>query len=243
MKKLTMLGVTIFLLGLGRLGHAVQVIVTVDADLNSSGCSASSPDVPFISSLKDTGLDINEGDLVSITATGTWWNGGGSDPYTDANGHTGVPCHTQVGPIQALLGQINDVPLRACDPGAFEKTFFVGTNYSQTAQASGRLFLAFCDTDFGNNEGSVNATVTVTPAPQPPVSMILRDVTIDRKTGKFEIKGSIDVTDPAFDHLVNDPSLRLRLELETQGSPHDPYGIVGEDEVPLDTKKKTLQFK
>jgi hypothetical protein len=51
------------------------------------------------------------------------------------------------------LGQISDTPLRAYDAGPFDKTFFVGTNFSQAAQASGRGFLAFCDTDFGNNEG------------------------------------------------------------------------------------------
>jgi hypothetical protein len=34
----------------------------------------------------------------------------------------------------------------------------------------------------------------------------------------------------------------VQLELETQGSPQDPFGIVGQDEVPLSTKKKKLTF-
>lgn len=152
----------ILLLGLVTVGHAASV--TVDADLNSFGCASSSPGLPFTSVLKDTEIDINVGDLIIITTSGTWWDGGGSDPFTDANGHTGLPPTCLDAPIQALLGQINDLPLRSCEMGATEKTFFVGTNFSQVAQASGRLFLAFCDTDYGNNQGSVLATITVIPA-------------------------------------------------------------------------------
>lgn len=239
MKKLSTLAALVFLI----LPCVSEGAFTVDADQNSFGCGKASPDVNFESALVDTGIDVQAGDTVEITATGQW-RISGSDPFTDANGQTGRACHTgPTWPTSSLLGQISDTPLRACDTGSFDKTFFVGTNFSQVVQTSGRLFLSFCDTDFGNNEGAVTATVTVTPAPQPPVSLLLRDVTIDRQTGKFEIKGSLDVTDPAFDDIVTNPSLRLRLELETQGSQYDPFGILGEDEVPLETKKKTLRFK
>ena len=228
------------LLGPRTSSHATTV--TVDANLNSFGCGKSSPDVNFTSALVDTGLDINVGDSITITASGSW-RISGSDPFTDANGQTGRACHTgPTWPTSSLLGQINDVPLRACDTDAFAKTFFVGTNFSQVAQVSGRLFLAFCDTDYGNNEGSVTANVTVAPAPTPPVAMTIQSVTIDRQTGEFVIKGTIDLADPAFDNLVTNPSLRLQMELETQGSPQDPFGIVGQDEVPLSTKKKKLTF-
>jgi hypothetical protein len=60
-----------------------------------------------------------------------------------AHGIPGRACHTgPTWPTSSLLGQISDTPLRACDTGSFDKTFFVGTNFSQAAQASGRLFLA-----------------------------------------------------------------------------------------------------
>lgn len=65
----------------------------VDANLNSFGCGKSSPDVNFTSALVDTGLDINVGDSMTITASGSW-RISGSDPFTDANGQTGRACHT-----------------------------------------------------------------------------------------------------------------------------------------------------
>jgi hypothetical protein len=241
-RTLTVLMAAVCLLpGIGTSSHAASI--SVDANLNSFGCGKASPEVSFTSALVDTGIDINVGDTIAITASGQW-RISGSDPFTDANGQTGRACHTgPTWPTSSLLGQISDTPLRACDAGSFDKTFFVGTNFSQAAQVSGRLFLAFCDTDFGNNEGAVTATVTVTPAPEPPVAMTIQGVTINRQTGQFTITGSVDVTDPAFDTLVTNPHLRLHMELETQGSAHDPFGIVGQDEVLLKTKKKVLKFQ
>ncbi len=243
MRKLSFLTVAMFLLlGLRTSSHATTV--TVDANLNSFGCGLASPDVSFTSSLVDTGIDVNVGDSIAITAVGMWRGAGDPTPFFDADGGPGGPfANAPELKGASLLGQIGDVPLRACDTGAFGRTFFVGKNFSGTASQSGRLFLAFCDTDFGNNQGAVTANVTVTPAPEPPVAMTIQGVIIDRRTGKFEIKGIIDVTDPAFDNLVTDPSLQLRMELETQGSSQDPFGIVGEDEVPLTTKKKELKFQ
>jgi cysteine-rich repeat protein len=151
-------------------GHTATVTVTVDANANTisrgfAGGGACSPGSPGCPTLVDTGLDVNVGDSIDIAATGTW-RISGSDPFTDANGQTGRACLTGPDwPISSLLGQIGSAPLQVGDPGMVESTFFVGTSFSQTAALSGRLFLAYCDTDYGNNAGSVVAVVTVTPPP------------------------------------------------------------------------------
>jgi cysteine-rich repeat protein len=155
----------LLLLELVTVSRAAPVMVTVDANLNSFGCGLASPDVSFTSSLVDTGIDVNVGDSIVITAVGMWRGAGDPTPYYDANGGPGGFANAPELKGASLLGQIGEVPLRACDTGAFGRTFFVGTNFSGTASQSGRLFLAFCDTDFGNNQGSVVATITVTPPP------------------------------------------------------------------------------
>ncbi len=153
-----------------RSSHAAPVIAiaTVDANQNAFTCSSASTgpcelgvDCP---SLVDTGIDVNVGDLIEITAEGTWTISG-SDPFTNANGQTGRECHTGTGfPISSLLGQISDVPLLICESGSVDATFFLGTDFSNASELSGRLFLTFCDTDFGNNSGQQVVTITVTPA-------------------------------------------------------------------------------
>src|SRR3954463_14279911 len=65
---------------------------------------------------------------------------------------------------------------------------------------------------------------------------------MNRQTAQFTLTGSMDVTDPAFNTLVTNPTLRLQMEWETQGSMHDSFGIVGRDEVSLKTTQKTLKF-
>src|SRR5262245_18564121 len=113
-RMMIVLTVALFLLlGLGTSSHAATV--TVDANLNSSGCGKSSPDVNVTSALVDTGVDAKVRDSITITASGSW-RIPGSDHFTDANGQTGRACHTgPTWPTSSLLGQINDVPLRACD--------------------------------------------------------------------------------------------------------------------------------
>ena len=172
--------IVIILLGVGcclprvSVAAATTVTVTVDANANSISRSSASggtctPGSAGCPTLVDTGLNINARDVIQITAVGTWTISG-ADPYTNANGQTGRPCHSGVDwPCSSLLGQISDVPLQIGDAGVFEKTFFVGKNFSQVSSLAGRLFLAFNDTDYGNNAGSVTATVTANPdsAPTP----------------------------------------------------------------------------
>jgi hypothetical protein len=147
---------------------SVSATFTVNANTNSVSRSSSTggtcaPGTAGCPKLVNTGLDVNVGDLIKVTAVGTW-RISGSDPFTDANGQTGRPCHSGVTwPCSSLLGQISDRPLQVGDARAFARTFFVGKSFSKVATASGRLFLAFNDTNYGDNSGSVSATVTLTP--------------------------------------------------------------------------------
>lgn len=45
--------------------------------------------------------------------------------------------------------------------------FFVGSDYSNTVINSGILYLGFNDTDYGNNCGTVNADVKISPISAP----------------------------------------------------------------------------
>jgi len=76
------------------------------------------------------------------------------------------------------------------------------------------------------------------------VDLIIENVKIDLKDGKFGIKGHFaDVTDPDFLELLNDPQFRIRLELQTGGTPTDPeFGIAGEDQVPLTSDGTKMNF-
>ena len=143
--------------------------LTVDADANSFGCGLASGGSCMLGStcptLVDTGLDVNAGDLLEITATGTWTNSG--NPAVDADGRPGPGGFAKAPELRAasLIGQIGATPLLACETGAFDGTFYVGKNFSQVMTLQGRLFLGFSDTDSGNNSGAVQATIMLTPPP------------------------------------------------------------------------------
>lgn len=140
----------------------------VDANLHSLSRSPAAPGIGFVSALLDTGIDVNAGDLLTITAAGQW-RISGSDPFTDANGQVGRTFdNTAPWWVSSLLVQISDTPRQVGDPEYRERTFQAGTNFVGPASRSGRLFLAYGDTDYGNNEGSVTASVSVTAvAPEP----------------------------------------------------------------------------
>jgi hypothetical protein len=55
-------------------------------------------------------------------------------------------------------------------------------------------------------KGAVTADITVISAPPPPVSMVIQGVKINQQTGQFTSTGSVDVTDPAFDTPVTNPT-------------------------------------
>jgi hypothetical protein len=127
----------------------------------------------------DTGLDLVAGDrLLSIVDPLDCWSAGAANRISNANGLDGLspaPCqptgdfgfHSQDGEtfrFGALVGRI--------DNGDW---FLLGTNYDQVVSASGRLFLAYWDSNFGDNFGFVTALIDVNPnaVPTPPVLLLL----------------------------------------------------------------------
>jgi hypothetical protein len=80
--------------------------------------------------------------------------------------------------------------------------------------------------------------------PVPTVEILIENVKIDMKDGKFGIKGHFsDVTDPDFADLLVDPQFRIRLELQTGGTSTDPeFGIVGIDQMPLTSDDTKMNF-
>ncbi len=154
-----------FLVFLPQAHAALVVDVLVDAEHNSISPSPADPGNPplFVPTLADTGLDLHVGEFLQITATGSW-SISPSDPFTDANGQLGRD--SSGFNVSSLLGQISaDGPHMHIALQPIPEFFFVGTNYSGTVNEEGRLFLGFNDSDFGNNLGSVQAHMVVTPEP------------------------------------------------------------------------------
>lgn len=149
--------------------HASAIVFTVDADLNSvspiyyqSGVTPPYSVVPF-----NTGLFLSSGDLLEISATGTWSNaplsynlifGPNGNPYENiVSGYSGAGY-----PVAALLGRLGN-----------NSYFFIGSSYSNYVTQSGVLYLGFNDTDYGNNWGTVNTDVNVSPVPEPSSILLL----------------------------------------------------------------------
>ena len=109
----------------------------------------------------DTGLNFLAGDALSIGASGLW--NGGACGDVDANGTMcfGIEGTTGINYF-SLIGKIGA-------DASFDSTWFkVGTAYGGPAPGSGRLYLAFLDSDSFNNSGHVTATVEYTsPVPEP----------------------------------------------------------------------------
>lgn len=145
----------------------------VDADLNSISRSPAGSGIPFVSALLDTGIDVNAGDLLTVSAVGLW-RISPSDTFTDADGEEGRILHSGTTWFSSsLLVQISDTPRQVGDPEYRERTFQAGTNFSGAAFRSGRLFLGFNDADYGNNEGNVTASIVVTAVTPEPCTLAL----------------------------------------------------------------------
>lgn len=92
----------------------------------------------------DTGLDINPGTNLSIEATGTACFGPESDHCNDPNGHPDFDDTDLVGKIEG--GEM----------------FHIGSSFQKTVEnEAGRLYLGFNDTDYENNSGFFDVTVTI----------------------------------------------------------------------------------
>jgi hypothetical protein len=137
---------------------SASTLVTVYAAANSI-----SPDINLASAPLDTGVFVNAGQVLTITASGTWAIGTGDPAYSsDANGglfgwifpvlnpngsHSGVS-------YGALIGEIGN-----------GDWFFVGTNFSQSAADTGQLRLAYVDSNAFDNVGAVQASISAIPEP------------------------------------------------------------------------------
>jgi len=115
----------------------------------------------------DSGIDLTSGDrLMSSVDDQDCWSAGSGDRVSNANGLDGLspaPCqptgnfglHSQDGEsfaFGALVGRIGT-----------GDWFFLGTSFDEVVGESGRLFLAYWDSNAGDNTGSVLAQIDVNP--------------------------------------------------------------------------------
>ena len=142
---------------------ASAMVFTVDADLNSiSPIYYQSGVIPLYSVAPlNTGLFLNPGDLLEISASGIWSNAPvGYNLIFGPNGNPNeniVPTYPGAGyPVAALMGRIDN-----------NSYFFIGNDYSNFVTQGGVLFLGFNDTDYGNNWGTVDADVEISPVSAP----------------------------------------------------------------------------
>ena len=119
----------------------------------------------------DSGLDLAAGNrLVSIVDPLDCWSAGTANRISNANGLDGLspaPCqptgdfglHSQDGEtfrFGALVGRI--------DAGDW---FLLGTSFDAVINETGRLYLAYWDSNFGDNFGFVTASIDVNPSQVP----------------------------------------------------------------------------
>jgi hypothetical protein len=80
--------------------------------------------------------------------------------------------------------------------------------------------------------------------PEATVGMVIQAVKFNLSDGKWEIKASIDTADSDFDELFLDPQFRVLFEFQTDENAGDPkFGIVGEDQVQLNTSDDGLKLE
>jgi hypothetical protein len=161
------------MVGLAGLGTGSARAVTVDvfaaANSSSGGTGAL------------TGISLTFGQAFTVSAELTdLWNAGPLPRWSNADGlitpllatgtdDSGQPVGTPIGsifplytqdgftaPYGSLVGQIGS--------GAF---FLIGTNYSNTANATGQLALYYWDSNNGDNSGSIAATISASAVPGP----------------------------------------------------------------------------
>jgi hypothetical protein len=99
----------------------------------------------------DTGITLTIGARLNISSSGRWSDGGQPFRYWGPNG-TGDPWPGTIlasANLDALIGKVSDT------------AFLVGSNYSGTSPASGRLYLSINDVpnSFSGNIGSMNVEI------------------------------------------------------------------------------------
>lgn len=109
----------------------------------------------------DTGIDVETGDVISITASGLIWAGycftgrNTADGYANQAG-PGYPLET--GHEQALIGRVGNASYFELGSGP-NGQFALGDHLN--ADPPGRLFLRTNDNNPGNGSGSFSVTVTI----------------------------------------------------------------------------------
>jgi hypothetical protein len=107
---------------------------------------------------QDTGIQVEEGDLVStIQVDGSWTNGGPTQNWFDANGNPDEEPQEDAllpsAPIGALIGKV----------GQDGPAFLVGRWAVFPVEAGGTLYLAMNDTSYTTNDGRITVEISVEP--------------------------------------------------------------------------------
>jgi len=150
----------------GLIAAAVVAVIVVGAGLlflltrSSGGPTTIGPksvNVPGTATWTDTGIDLHEGDDVSVTASGTVFPG--LPDRSIAATPDGVPNRPEFRSANVVAGVDHSGLIGRV--GATGQPFVVGHDDRFTA-AAGRLFLGINDVGVENNDGSFSASVTVT---------------------------------------------------------------------------------
>lgn len=144
MKKLSKFVIAAALAVVPSVSSAAVVSFVVDSKIHSSNT---------MNGLA-TGIFLEEGEEFSVSADGadTWFLGGMTTEYTNADGFGDFPAFTQEN-LTALYGSLAG----RISEGGF---FVIGTDYTGTAANAGELFLY--NWDSGNSENLDEIMVTVT---------------------------------------------------------------------------------
>jgi hypothetical protein len=159
-----------------RVATIAAIVCTLGAVPNITGAaSVGAPieiDVPSHREWVDTGVDVEPGDVLELTATGFWWD---AWIRTSSDGYS-APLFYKAGKTPRILdgdkyfrlmGRIGDrsgppstdTQLSAHGPDA---TFAIGRHVVRTAERSGRLYVFANDRQgyYWNNWGQVRLTIT-----------------------------------------------------------------------------------
>jgi hypothetical protein len=160
--------------GLAGLGtgsaHAVTINVFAEANSSSGGTGAL------------TGISLTFGQAFTVSAELTdLWNAGPLPRWSNADGliaplvatgsdDSGEAAGTPIGSIFALYTQAGfTAPYGSLvgEIGGSGIFFLIGTNFSNTANATGQLALYYWDSNNSDNSGSIAATISASAVPGP----------------------------------------------------------------------------
>jgi len=172
-------------------------------------------DLPSTSGWVDTGVDLNAGDTVKITATGQLQYSNAKQP----NGPEGLPrgFADLVRVLQlndsgrgALIGRVGSTEA--------DRPFLIGASSNTQARVAGRLFVTINQSSFDHATGSYH-------------------VTIDRTAAPATIKADVHVP-PFPQSLINTVPRRVS---DPQGSPGDRVNFITEASIEIGARQKSCR--